>query len=134
MSAGAAWPGWARVEADGYAIAQDPDTARTAFDDGMVRQERRYTAALAVRRVTAWLEDDDALVRFRAWAAAHAHRWFAWTDPEDGRAREVRVRGGAGGIVYRARAGGGRRGWTLACEIEGDPARTIAVEGRREGR
>ena len=77
------------------------------------------------RRLRAQPSDGD-LTRFRAWAA-DAHRWFAWTDPEDGIAREVRVRGGAGAIQYRARVRGGRRSWELSCELEGYIDRIIAT-------
>ena len=122
------WPDYASVQAGGYAVGRDADVARTPFDDGLVRQVKRYTAALTVRRVTALLADDAAYGRFRAWAADHAHAWFAWTDPEDGRAREVRVRGGAGGIQYRAHvdAGGARR-WEAALELEGYMDRIIEI-------
>ena len=115
----AAWPDYAHVRADGYAAVQDSDVARTPFDDGLVRQEKRYSAALSVRRITAHLDDDAAYLRFRDWAREHAHRWFAWTDPEDGITREVRVRAGAGGISVRARVRGNRRAWEAGLELEG---------------
>lgn len=121
----AAWPEYARIEADGYGLGQAPDVARTAFDDGLVRQEKLYTAAPALRRITALLDSDADLARFLPWAAEYAHRLFTWTDPEDGVAREVRVRGGAGGIAYRAKVSGGRRRWELSCEIEGHGGHTI---------
>jgi len=105
----AAWPDYAPVAADGYAVRQDADIARTPFDDGLARQEERYTTVLTARRLTAHLAGDEDYRRFRAWAAEHAHAWFVWSDPEDGVARQVRVRGGAGAIQYRARARGGRR-------------------------
>ena len=124
----AVWPAYAAVEADGYGAGQDTDVARTPFDDGLVRQERRFTAALGVRRITANLVDDADFRSFRVWAAANAHRWFAWTDPEDGVAREVRVRGGAGGIDYRAHAVGGRRWWEASLELEGHRGRVIETE------
>ncbi len=121
-----AWPEYVTVEADGYGVGQDNDVSRTPFDDGLIRQERRYTAALTVRRIKGLFEDDDDYARFRAWASEYAGRWFTWTDPEDGVTREARVRGGAGGIAYRARTAGGRRTWELECEIEGYMARVIA--------
>lgn len=125
----AAWPDYAVIQADGYGVRQDPDVRRTPLDDGLVRQEKSYDSALDVRRITAHLGDDEALGRFRAWAKEHAHRWFAWSDPEDGLVREVRVRGGAGGIEYRARVQGGRRRWVLICELEGLRGRTIEIGG-----
>ncbi len=121
----AAWPEYAAVAADGYSAGQDGDVARTPFADGLMRQEKRFTAALSVRRLTAYLADDDAYVRFRTWATEDAHRWFAWADPEDGLVREVRVRGGAGGIQYQALGTGSRRRWVLTCELEGYMSRTI---------
>ena len=120
-----AWPSYARVEAGGYGLSQDPDVARTPFDDGLVRQERRYTAAFTVREVTAHLVDDADLVRFRAWVGANAHTWFTWTDPEDGTSREVRVRGGAGGVAYTAHTAAGRRRWEARLELEGYAGRVV---------
>ena len=115
----AAWPAAdAPILAGDYTLGQDPDVARTPWDDGMVRQERRYSAALTVRQVTALIADDAALARFRAWARAQAHGWFAWRD-DDGVSRQARVRGGAGGIRYVAHVRGGRRRWEARCEIEG---------------
>ena len=121
MSAGGlVWPYYVAVEADGYAVADDPNVARTPFDDGLIRQERRYASALTALRVTALLPSDADYRRFRAWAADCAHRWFAWTAPESGSVHQVRVRGGAGGIEYTARiGGGGQRSWEAALTIEG---------------
>ena len=121
MSAGGlVWPDYAAIEADGYAVADDPNVARTPFDDGLIRQERRYASALTALGVTALLLSDADYRRFRAWAADCAHRWFAWTAPEDGSVHQVRVRGGAGGIEYTARIGGdSRRSWEAALTLEG---------------
>ena len=121
-----AWPSYALIYADGYGVAQDSDVSRTPWDDGLIRQERRYSAALTVRRITADLADDDDLVRFRVWAEENAHQWFAWADPEDGVAREVRVRGGVGGIEYQAVVTADlRRRWELTCELEGYAGQVI---------
>ena len=121
MSAGGpVWPDYAAIEADGYAVADDPNVARTPFDDGLIRQERRYASALTALSVTALLLSDADYRNFRAWAADCAHRWFAWTAPETGSVHRVRVRGGAGGIEYTARIGGdSRRSWEAALTIEG---------------
>ncbi|MCY4548116.1 MAG: hypothetical protein OXC28_07100 [Defluviicoccus sp.] len=115
------FPGWARIEADGYAVAPDPDVERTALEDGLVRQERRYSSAMTVRSIRGFVESDADYVRFRAWAAREAHAWFDWTDPEDGVVRPVRVRGGAGGIRYTARARDGARSWDFEMQLEGLP-------------
>ena len=111
MSAGGlVWPSYAAVEADGYGVTDDNDVDRTPFDDGLIRQERRYASALTALSITALLANDGDYRRFRAWAGGCAHRWFAWTAPESGSVHQVRVRGGAGGIEYTARVGGdGRR-------------------------
>ena len=121
MSAGGlVWPDYAAIEAEGYAVADDTNVQRTPFDDGLVRQERRHASALTALRVTTLFADDADYRRFRAWAADCAHRWFAWTAPEDGSVHQVRVRGGAGGIEYTARIGGdGRRSWEAALTLEG---------------
>ena len=117
----AVWPGYAKVRADGYVVREGATARRTPFDDGAVRQERAFTAAMTTRRVVALLDDDDARISFRNWAAANAHVWFSWADPDDGTLRRVRVVGGAGGIEYRAavRRGSRRRRWEAHLALEG---------------
>ncbi len=96
------WPDYAEVAADGYALGAAPGVSRTEWDDGAVRQARTRTRALLEREATALLRDGGGrtahqrLAAFRAWAAAHAHAWFRWTEPEDGVVRLARVRGGRG--------------------------------------
>ena len=117
---GLVWPAYAAVEADGYGVHDDSNVDRTPFDDGLIRQERRYASALIALSITALLASDADYARFRAWAGGCAHRWFAWTAPETGAVHQVRVRGGAGGIEYTARVGGdGRRTWEAALTLEG---------------
>ena len=119
-AAGLVWPSYASVEADGYTVADDNDVFRSPFDDGLIRQERRYASALTALSITVLIANDGDYRRFRAWAADYAHRWFAWTAPESGGVHQARVRGGAGGIEYTARVGGdGRRTWEAALVIEG---------------
>ena len=114
------WPAYAAIEADGYAVAGDRDVDRTPFDDGLVRQERRYASAMVALDIRALIAGDADLARFRSWAAENAHRWFAWIAPETGAAHQVRVRGGAGGIEYTARIGpDGRRSWEAVLTLEG---------------
>ena len=121
MSAGGlVWPDYVAVEADGYGVQDDNDVARTPFDDGFVRQERRYASALAGVDATVLIASDADAVRFRAWARDCAHRWFAWTAPETGAVHQARVRGGAGGIEYTARVGDdGLRSWEATLTLEG---------------
>ena len=121
MSAGGlVWPDYVAVEAEGYAVADDSNVARTPFDDGFIRQERRFASALTALGLTVLIANDDDYARFRAWAGDCAHRWFAWTAPESGALHQVRVRGGAGGIEYTARIGGdGRRSWEATLTLEG---------------
>lgn len=114
-----AWPSYALIEADGYALGRDPDVERTQLDDGFVAQELRYTGAMRLRRFRGRLESDADLVRFEAWAGREAHTWFDWTDTEDGTVRQVRVRGGAGGIRYTAEVRRLRRQWIIELELEG---------------
>ena len=114
------WPDYAKVETQGYTVAQDPDVARTPFDDGLIRQARRFAQALTVHRITALLADTDAYLAFQAWASANAHAWFVWDDPVAGVPRAVRVRGGAGAITYRAfRFTPNTLRWEAALELEG---------------
>ena len=114
------WPDYVAVVADGYGVQNDNDVDRTPFDDGLIRQERRYGSAMTALSLTLLIDDDDDYGRFRAWARDCAHRWFAWTAPESGDEHQVRVRGGAGGINYRARVGGDRRRtWEATLTLEG---------------
>ena len=120
MSGGLVWPDYVAVEADGYGVRDDANVERTPFDDGLIRQERRYASALTALRLTVLIAADDDYTRFRAWAGEFAHRWFAWSAPETGTVHQARVRGGAGGIDYTARVGpDGRRRWEAALVIEG---------------
>ncbi len=114
-----AWPAYARILGDGYGLGRDTDVERTTFDDGLIDQEKRFTSALRTRQVRGFLESDADLVTFKTWAASEAHMWFAWTDTENGKACQVRVRGGQGGISYNARVRGGRRTWDFTLELEG---------------
>jgi len=116
-----AWPPYARVLADGYGLGQDNDVERSGFDDGAVRQEKIYSAALDSRALRGWLAPDADLVRFREWARSDAHTWFDYRDTEDGETRRVRVRGGAAGIRYTARVRAGQRTWDFELELEGYP-------------
>ena len=117
---GLVWPSYVAVEADGYGVRDDTDIERTPFDDGLVRQERRYASALTALSVRVLIANDADYRRFRAWARDCAHRWFAWTAPESGDLHQVRVRGGAGGIEYTAQIGGdGRRSWEATLDLEG---------------
>ena len=115
----ARWPDYAQIVAPDQEIGQDVDVERASFDDGLVQQERRFSSALATFAVTGLLDSDDDLARFRAWARAHAHRWFSWRDPATGRPVRVRVRGGSGGIAYTARVANNNRRWTLEATLEG---------------
>ena len=120
MNAGLVWPDYAAVEAEGYGARDGRSVDRTPFDDGLVRQERRYSSVMTALEITALLADDAAYRRFRAWARGCAHRWFAFTPPETGAVHRVRVRGGAGGIAYGARIGpDGRRAWEATLTLEG---------------
>ena len=113
------WPSYAAIVAPGFAPGQDEDVERTPFDDGMIRQERRYTAALGTLEVTALLEPGD-LAAFRAWARDSAHAWFDFPSPvHDGDVR-ARVRDGAGGIRYRLqREARGKALWAATMTLEG---------------
>lgn len=115
-----AWPDYARVAADGYGLSSGTDVERSEFDDGLIRQERRFSSALRERRVRGFLVSDADLVRFQGWARESAYTWFDWRDTEDGMTRSARVRGGAGGIEYTARvADNGTRTWDFELTLEG---------------
>jgi len=123
----AIWPGYARVDA-AIEIVGAATTERTTFDDGSVRQVRRFSRARARRRIVAWLTGstenaiartaDEDLARFRAWAAACAHRRFAFPD-ETGSTIDVRVIGGEAGLLYSAQVSpAAARIWRIETELE----------------
>lgn len=114
-----AFPSYANVEADGYALGRDADVERTEYDDGLIVQEKRFASALRTRDLRGWLASDADQVRFEEWAEANAHTWFDYRDAEDGVSRRVRVRGGAGGIRYAARVRDGARTWDFELTLEG---------------
>ena len=115
----AAFPAYANVTADGYRLGRDSDVERSEFDDGLIRQEKRFAGALRTRGVRGWLASDEDQVRFAAWAEANAHAWFDWRDSEDGTVRQARVRGGAAGIDSTARVRDGVRTWDFELTLEG---------------
>ncbi len=136
------WPSYARID-PGRVIAAVTVVERSAFDDGAVRQVRRFTATPERRQIRAWLlgstdgastdgasadgggseagvmrSADDDLTRFRAWARTNAHRPFRFPG-ESGGQMQMRVVGGDGGIRYRAHvSAAGRRIWELELELE----------------
>ena len=117
---GLVWPDYVAVEADGYGVADDNNVDRTPFDDGLIRQERRFASAMTALDLSVLIASDEDYRRFRVWSASCAHRWFSWTAPETGTLHQVRVRGSAGGIEYTARVGrDGRRPWQATLTLEG---------------
>lgn len=116
----ATWPDYARVVAPDYGVREAETTERTQFEDGGLRQARAFTNAFTIRQIVAVLDNDADRIRFRTWAASHAHEWFSWADPDDGVLRRVRVVGGAGGIDYRAVVSPSRtRNWRARLTLEG---------------
>ena len=114
-----AWPDYAHVVAPELVSSQDNDVERTPFDDGLIRQEKRYNSALLTWQVEALLDSDEDKTRFEGWARENAHIWFAWTDPATGERRNVSVRGGAGGVEYRSRVYAAQQQWTASMTLEG---------------
>lgn len=126
----AAWPDYLRIEARGLAQRQDSDVERSTFDDGLVRQARRRSAALDVRSVTVTVQTQIDYARARAWLRDHAAGWFAWRDPDDGVLRRARVRGGAAGVAWTFRPGRSGAGtWEGRMEIEGLRSDLVAEAG-----
>ncbi|MCY3878605.1 MAG: hypothetical protein OXF74_05420 [Rhodobacteraceae bacterium] len=113
------WPDYADIRADGYSAGSGETHARTPFDDGMVRQERRFASALRTRRLTVLLSSDADQARFDAWVRDSGGAWFDFTDTETGGRVRARIEGGAGGVRYRARTVRNRRRWEASMTIEG---------------
>lgn len=113
------WPSYAEILAPGIGLGQDEDVERTPFDDGMIRQEKRYAAAMGAVDVSA-LIDAVNLSDFRQWAKGNAHAWFDVDLPHLAATAQARVRDGAGGIRYRLHQE--RRGkalWRADLTLEG---------------
>lgn len=111
-----AWPDYAPITSS-IEISAAPNVARTEFDDGAVRQARRV--ATPVTRVAVEAEVlGRRLPELRAWAAAHADRYFRMRMPSLGTVG-MRVVGGVGGITYEqvARAPGRAR-WRVRMTLE----------------
>ena len=125
------WPVYAQLAPD-YRITPDPDVARSTIEGGATRQERIHEQSRFGRVIVATLDQDD-IDRFRAWAAAAAHRWFWWRDRHDGMVRRVRVRNGASGISYRQAARAGRLQWDARLTLEGDEAAVNQLPVARAG-
>ena len=120
-----AWPDYVAIVVPDQIIGQDSDVVRSRFEDGLVRQERRYDTALHTWSITALIDSDDDLARFRAWARREAHTWFIWTDVTTGAPRRVRVRDGAGGITCTAFVSAALRRWEATLTLEGWPDDTL---------
>ena len=92
--AAVSWP-WdlCTVVMDGYTLAPDNDVNRTPFEDGLTRQARNRSLTLQTRSIRYMVKKSN-YVAFTEWARDHAHAWFNWSDYEDGKTREMRVRGG----------------------------------------
>ena len=116
----ALWPSYARIVAPGYGLGVANDVERTPWDDGYVRQAKIYTASQGLRNTQAIIPGEN-IVTFRSWLASNAHIPFAWTDPEDGTSRQVRIVGGAGGVslTQTARAGA-VPSWEARFTLEGE--------------
>lgn len=116
------WPSYAETIADPE-YSEASDVLRSQFDDGAVRQARAFTSRTMRRRIGARIPSGRG-ADWLAWVGAHAHAYFAWTDPIDGLVYNVRVVGGAAGVRTSAgRAGSGRAPhWIARLELEGSAA------------
>lgn len=125
--ADAAWPGRTRTDDGlcvvlraGYAETIESNVRRTQFEDGGVAQKVAKSRDVMVRSFTFMVKDGD-LAAFRAWLRANAADWFDFTDL-DQTEREVRVRGGVGGVRLEAETGStfeGERFHRGTAELEG---------------
>ena len=113
------WPDYVHIVVPGQQIGQDTNVERSRFEDGFVRQEKRYTSALYTWQTLVLIKSDTDLDRFRRWADDEAHSWFTWGDVVSGQTRRVRVRDGAGGINYTPFVQAGARRWEAAMILEG---------------
>ncbi len=116
----AAWPDYAPLAADRYALSWRAAVARRPFDDGLAAQRRTGGLDVRVRTVTALLDSDADLERFRTWAFDRAAEGdpILLADAPDGESRECRIVGGRAGVECRAVVRGGRRRWEARLTLE----------------
>lgn len=93
-----------------------PDTARTEWDDGAVRQAVVRTTVYRRVRATCMLEEHHRLY-LQAWMRAHAHAWFDWLGPSGW--RQSRIAGGQAGVRWRqVRRSPGVPRWQCELDVE----------------
>lgn len=93
-----------------------PDTARTEWDDGAVRQARIRTTVYHRVRATFEASHHDRLA-LQAWIARHGHAWFDWRGPSGW--RRGRIAGGQAGVRWRqVRRVPGAARWQCETDIE----------------
>ena len=115
------------ILAENYTIRYASGVRRQPLEDGAVRQARRLTRPVETTDMTLLLGETAARDAFAAWADNQSHDWFALTLlHRDG---DVRVVGGAVGIVYRQRnAGPGWPAWECTLSVESRPLALDAAD------
>ena len=116
------WP-WDLVTIflDGFEYQPDPDTERTQFEDGSVRQAKTVTRSYDVRRFE-FVVLASNFAEFDLWLREHGNEFVNFRDPADKMIRDVRVRGGRAAVTRRAVSGQrlrGERFWRGNIELEG---------------
>ena len=80
-----AFPTYARVLLDGYAVQQASALKRTEMDAGPPKQRLERSRQMTERQVTVQLRSRDDYTAFMTWFRDTIHRgadWFDWPDPE----------------------------------------------------
>lgn len=116
--ASSAWPVRTAPPSAALTIEPAPDTGRTQYEDGPVRQGALFTNPWWRRQAECEVDGAD-MAAVDDFLEAHAAAGFAWRD-HDGRWRPAWVVGGYGGVRWRqeSRRTGPAR-WALSMTVEG---------------
>lgn len=93
----AAFPSYAILLHDGYAINRASAVQTSEFDDGMGKQARRFSRVMVDRKVRYWFRSKSEYLTFIQWfkiTINYGADWFDWVDPADSITKAARIKGG----------------------------------------
>lgn len=90
------WPTYALILSDNYQEAADWGVLRTDMDGGIAKQRARYSKAIVLRTITAFVHTSTDRLSFDAWletGLSGGVDWFNYTDPVDSVVKQARIVG-----------------------------------------
>ena len=93
----AAFPTYAQILLDGYAVQQASALKRTEMDAGPPKQRLDRSRQMVERQITVRLRSRDDYTTFMSWFRDTIHRgadWFDWPDPETLATVQARIKNG----------------------------------------